>query len=192
MAAPIEAKSDYLLPRHRGPWTIEDVLELPEDTTQRVELVDGALLVSPLGGLRHQRLIMRIGSRLLAEAPAPMEPTIELNLQLPGGRLLIPDFSVLRRSGLDTLMVDAADVLLVGEVISPSSRMQDRILRSQLYREAEIPYYLLVDPNGNKGRVPSLVLLEFVDAEYKEIAWDQDGRIELERPFPVTIDLSAC
>lgn len=31
---------------HEGPWTLEEVLALPEDPSQRVELVDGALLVS--------------------------------------------------------------------------------------------------------------------------------------------------
>jgi Uma2 family endonuclease len=191
MAAPVRADQEFLLPNHKGPWTLEDVLALPEDKGQRIELVDGALLVSPMGALQHQRLIGRIYARLLSAAPPPLEATIELNVVLPGGRLLIPDFTVLRRSDLDGVTVAAQDVLLVGEVISPSSRVQDRVLKSQVYREAEIPYYLLVEPKGSRGATPSAVLMEYVDGDYRETVRDRDGLLELACPFPVTIDLTA-
>jgi Uma2 family endonuclease len=192
MAAPAEVEPDYLLPSHEGPWTVEDVLALPEDSTHRIELVDGALLVSPMGSLRHQLLIGWIHAMLFAAAPKHLETTIEVNVVLPGGRLLIPDFTVLDRSGdLDGVTAAAKDVLLVGEVISPSTRMQDRLLKPGLYAEAEIPYYLLVDPKGGKKeKTPSLVLMELVDGEYKEILRDRDGRLELEFPFSVVLDLS--
>lgn len=191
MAAPVDLEPDYLLPPHKGPWTVEDVLALPEDSTHRIELVDGTLLVSPMGSLRHQLLIGWIHAMLFAAAPKHLETTIEVNVVLPGGRLLIPDFTVLDRSGdLDGVTAAAKDVLLVGEVISPSTRMQDRVLKPELYAEAEIPYYLLVDPKGGKKGAPSLVLMELVDSEYKEITRDRDGRIELERPFPAILDLA--
>jgi Uma2 family endonuclease len=188
MAAPLEAEPEYLLPKHRGPWTLEDVLALPEDqdTGQRIELVDGALLVSPLGSVSHQLLIGRIYTQLLSVVSHPKTATIELNVVLPGGRLLIPDFTVLRRSDPDGVTVAADELVLVGEVMSPSTRVQDRVLKSQLYAEAMIPYYLLVDP---KGAMPSAVLLELVDGEYKEIARSRGGRLGLDRPFPVELDL---
>ncbi|MEU0470146.1 hypothetical protein ABZ215_39635 [Amycolatopsis sp. NPDC006131] len=42
------------------PWTVEDVLDLPEDRGCRIELVDGALLVSPAPRSGHQRLLQRL------------------------------------------------------------------------------------------------------------------------------------
>jgi hypothetical protein len=94
-------------------------LGLPEDHSQRVELVDGSLVVSPMG-----------------------------------------------------------------EVISPSTRVNDLVLKRRLYAEAGVPFYLVVDPNG------TTYLLEPQGAEYVEIARESDGAMTLDRPFPVTIGLS--
>ncbi|MGH8574674.1 MAG: hypothetical protein ACREX8_19200 [Gammaproteobacteria bacterium] len=41
-----------------GPWTEEKVLALPVD--RRIELLDGALVVSPSARARHQRLSSRL------------------------------------------------------------------------------------------------------------------------------------
>jgi hypothetical protein len=41
---------------HAGPWTEDDYFALP-DVPAPVELVDGALLVTPLSSIAHQRLI---------------------------------------------------------------------------------------------------------------------------------------
>lgn len=75
-------------------------------------------------------------------------------------------------------------VVLVGEVISPSTRVNDLVLKRRLYAEAGVPFYLVVDPNG------TTYLLEPQGAEYVEIARESDGAMTLDRPFPVTIGLS--
>ena len=95
MAAPAEARPDVLLPAHEGPWTLDDVLSLPEDNSQRIELVDGMLYVSPLGNALHQRLVFNASYSLRSECPKEFETTIELNVQFDGDRLFIPDFTVL-------------------------------------------------------------------------------------------------
>jgi Uma2 family endonuclease len=146
VAAPAEtAPAKYLLPRHVGPWSLDDVLSLPEDNSQRVELVDGMLLVSPLGSYAHQQLVGRSFAALLNACPQNLEATVELNVLLSSGRLVIPDFTVVRPREAG-VMFPVSDVVLVGEVLSPSTRLNDAGLKRSLYADAGIPYYLMVDP----------------------------------------------
>lgn len=184
MAAPAEtAPADYLLPRHVGPWALDDVLSLPEDNSQRIELVDGMLLVSPLGSYRHQNLVFDAAAALRAACPDHFQTTIELNVLLSSGRLVIPDFTVVtpREAGV---MFPVSDVVLVGEVLSPSTRLNDEGLKRGLYARAGIAYYMMVDP---EPRVPEATLLELQGTEYVEIAQSVNGVLEIDRPFPVTI-----
>jgi len=184
VAAPAEtAPAKYLLPRHVGPWSLDDVLSLPEDNSQRVELVDGMLLVSPLGSYAHQQLVGRSFAALLNACPRNLEATVELNVLLSSGRLVIPDFTVVRPREAG-VMFPVSDVVLVGEVLSPSTRLNDAGLKRSLYADAGIPYYLMVDP---EPAVVEATLLELQGEEYVEIATSEDGVLEVERPFPVTI-----
>lgn len=184
MAAPAEtAPTEYLLPRHVGPWTLDDVLSLPEDNSQRIELVDGMLLVSPLGSYRHQQLVGRAYAAMLAACPVDLEATIELNVLLSSGRLVIPDFTIVRPREAG-VMFPVSDVVLVGEVFSPSTRLNDEGLKRALYAKAGIAYYLMVDPTD---RVAEATLLELQGPEYVEIARSENGVLRIERPFPVTI-----
>lgn len=184
MAAPAETAPDqYLLPRHVGPWSLDDVLSLPEDNSQRIELVDGMLLVSPLGSYRHQQLLGRAFGALVGACPETLEATVELNVLLSSGRLVIPDFTVVRPREAG-VMFPASDVVLVGEVFSPSTRLNDEGLKRSLYANAGIPYYLMVDPGT---QVVEAVLLELQGEEYVEIARSVNRVLTIERPFPVTI-----
>ena len=184
MAAPVDsASAPYLLPRHVGPWTLDDVLSLPEDNSQRVELVDGMLLVSPLGSYYHQLVVGNVYATLLRACPKHLQATVELNVLLASGRFLIPDFTVVnpREAGV---MFPVADVVLVGEVLSKTTRLNDLGMKREVYAEAGVQYYLMVDP---EPEVTEAVLLELQDKEYVEIAKSVDGVLEIERPFPVTI-----
>ena len=182
MAAP--AEPDYLVPRHDGDWTVEDVLELPEDHSSRIELVDGALLVSPAPTFDHQRLLLQLAGALTSAIPAGTELMLGVNVRMPGERLLIPDFVVMMRAGHRGLYCQAQDVLLAAEIVSPSSRVQDRVLKRQLYAEAAVSFYLVVDLAG------SAVLFELADGEYRESARSEGGKLTFAQPFEASLDLA--
>ncbi|WP_246258003.1 Uma2 family endonuclease [Amycolatopsis anabasis] len=184
MATP--ADIDYLLPKHHGEWTVEDVLALPEDNGNRIELVDGALLVTPAPTSGHQRLLHRLQLRMDAAVPPGTELLPGVNIRLGERRLLIPDFVVVTCPGVDTVYFDAADVLLAAEIESPSTKVTDRVLKRELYADCGVPYYLLVNP----AKVAEVVLFELASEGYKEIARSQDGKLELIRPFAANLDLN--
>lgn len=178
--------ADIPLSNSAGPWTVDSLLALPEDHSHRVELVDGVILVSPLGTVRHQRLLFRAAKALDSACPPDMEATTGLNVQLSGSRLLIPDFTV-NRPGEDGLVLPVEDLVLAGEVLSPSTKFVDLTTKRRLYAEAGVPFYLVVDPAEAEV---TATLFELEAGEYTEVARSEGGAIKLPRPFPVTIELS--
>ncbi|WP_030742170.1 Uma2 family endonuclease [Streptomyces sp. NRRL F-5135] len=130
---------------HSGPWTVDDVLALPEDKQNRIELVGGALLMSPSPGVPHQRASHRLAALLDSAVEAsglPVEVLEAVNVVVPDG-LLIPDIAVVDADAAAdaTVTVDAHDVLVVIEIASPSTRVTDRKMKPTLYAAAGIPHY---------------------------------------------------
>ncbi|MEJ2870778.1 Uma2 family endonuclease [Actinomycetospora sp. OC33-EN08] len=163
------------------PWTERDWLELPEKSP--VELVDGALVMSPRGSNQHQRLAYRSFAALDAAAAPQWSVVGEPTVRVGRNRLLMPDVGVMRH-GLDpaTVVNEAADVVLVVEVVSPGNAAHDRILKPHLYAEAGIRWYLRIEQDGPVGH-----LHELVDGAYREVA--TGPVVELTEPFPAILDL---
>ncbi|GGT37022.1 Uma2 family endonuclease [Streptomyces purpureus] len=179
---------------HYGPWTIEEVLALGEDRGTRHELMGEALLMSPAPGTKHQRASSRLWNLLDAAveaADAPVEVLEAVNLVLPDG-LFIPDIVVVEAAAAaeNPITYNADDVLLVVEIVSPSSsgRRTDRLLKPPYYAEAGIEHLwrLELEP------VPALVVSELVDGCYVERIVAEAGRkTSIETPFPLKLDPGA-
>ena len=191
MAAPTEpgTESEFHIPPRPDGWTVDEVLALPEDQTslQRIELVDGALFVSPWPRLEHQRLVRVLTGQLSAGAGPEFEvfPGANLVLGNRGNRLLVPDLVVTDEPGLKGLSLTEKQVVLVAEIVSPSSRVQDRILKRVIYAEALIRFYLLVEPLE-----PAVAtLFELHGEEYVPIAKSENGELRLPRPFTARLRL---
>ena len=131
----------------------------------------------------------RVGVEYHAEhavLPDGTEVLPGVNVRLGTQRLLIPDLVILNCPGIDTVAYAASDVLLAAEIVSPSTKIQDRVLKRAVYAEAHIPYYLLVEP----GEPTAATLFELQGGEYHPIAKSDETDIELTRPFTATIRLA--
>jgi Uma2 family endonuclease len=182
MAQP--ALEQHFYPMHSGPFTPEDREAMPEDG-RRVELIDGCLVVSPSAGRPHNDLVMRL-FRLL-DAACPGDVTIynlPYDYRLPDGSELVPDITVARTEDLGEKRLTRTPLLVV-EVISPSSRWMDPLVKRAKYEAAGVPAYWIADPAG-----PRLTVLELEGDRYVERAvLDAGGEVALTRPYPMTLRL---
>jgi Uma2 family endonuclease len=148
-----------------------------------VELLDGRVLVTPSPTWRHQNVVGELGFALRMALPPEFKAFwAPLDVRFSNRMLLQPDVLVVRRTDLTGERIDRPP-LMVAEVLSPSTRGRDQVLKRSAYERAGVPSYWLLDPD-----VPSLTVLELVDGSYVEIAHvNGDQPWTAERPFPVTI-----
>ena len=164
-----------------GPWTVDDLDDFPEGSTTRYELIDGALLVSAEPSLQHQRVSLQLLRLLQDAAPEDSEVFLPIDVRLSPTRQIAPDVTVVRRDDATGRRLDGTPLLVV-EVLSPSTRTVDLVLKRRVLEEADVPSYWLVDPDD---RV--VTVLELEDGAYREVARGDD--VTVERPFPVRVRL---
>lgn len=186
-----ESLSDTLL-QHAGPWTEDEFLALPEGLG-RVELLDGALLMSPQPTVSHQRLARQVGYALDLAAPEGVEVVEAVNVRVRPGRILCPDVVVTTHTGFSGSVFDAEDIVLVVEVTSPSNAGADRITKPDAYARAGIPHYVRLDLHRGPDLVAGTVYGLGPGGLYAEVGRsDTGGVLTLGEPYPVALDLPAA
>ena len=131
---------------HGRPLTRTDLADMPEDG-HRYELIDGTLIVSPAPTIRHQivvRELMRILLPRVGEVhqllPGPVD------VVLADDTVIQPDLLVARAE--DFTMRDLpVPPLLAIEVLSPSTRGVDLLLKRERLERAGCHHYWVVDPD---------------------------------------------
>jgi Uma2 family endonuclease len=163
-----------------GRFTSADLETLPDGL--RHELIDGQLLITPAPLLNHQRAVGNLMALLHANCPAELEVLLgPLEFRPPAGHVLLPDLLVCRRAEVGPRSVNR--LLLAVEVVSPSTRTADLLLKPALYEDAGVGSYWLFDPEAE-----ALTVLELVEGVYIERAVAAGNEVfEAVLPFAVPV-----
>ena len=129
-------------------FTADMVRAMPDDGN-RYEVVYGELLVTPAPRAWHQilvhRLSLALGNYLEGEA-AGIVLSAPADISWGPDVLVQPDVFVVSAEEARTLeWTRMRTLLLVAEVLSPSTARSDRFLKRLRYRQAGVPLYWVVD-----------------------------------------------
>ena len=158
-------------------YSADMVRSLPDDGN-RYEVVYGELLVTPAPRLWHQVLVKRLSLALglyLERHPVGELLTAPADISWGPDVLVQPDVFVVPREEARTLLWSRVrTLLLVTEVLSPSSARGDRFLKRLRYRQAEVPVYWVVDGDDRSVEVwtPGD---DFPAVERERLVWQPAG-----------------
>lgn len=129
-----------------------DYAGIPPDRN-RYEILEGDLHVTPAPSPLHQRVSKRLQRRLEAyfEAQglgevfdAPIDVILTLHDVVQPDLVVVTDPAQISRRG-----IEGSPTLLV-EVLSPSTRDQDRTVKARRYAALGVAHYWLVDPEARR------------------------------------------
>jgi Uma2 family endonuclease len=158
-------------------WTADMARRLPEDGN-RYEVVYGELLVTPAPRLWHQELVRRLVVALatyLESNPVGLVLTSPADISWGADVLVQPDVFVVPTEQARTLEWSAVrDLLLVAEVLGPSTPRHDRFTKRRRYQEAGVPLYWIVD--GDERQVEVWTPGDaFPRIERDRLVWQPEG-----------------
>jgi Uma2 family endonuclease len=170
----------HVLPFGR-PLVRADLEALPDDG-HRYELLDGMLLVSPSPRFQHQMMLGNLYLLLRAAAtPGLLVLGAPFAVALAEDTEVQPDLLVAPRTSFTDKELPGPPLLAV-EVLSPSTRRVDLLLKRDRYQAAGVPSYWIVDPEK-----PSVTVLELDGEVYVEARRSAGASvITVASPFEVT------
>ena len=178
------------------PWrgellSLDDWDAMPEEDSQRYELVEGSLQVAASPTASHQKAVAQLLGQLLGQLPAEFDALFEMDVLFRGPlapTVRKPDVVVVPSSVSDTLPARfrAEDVVLAVEVVSPSTGKIDKVAKFSEYADAGIPNYWIIDLEPPA----SLSSYQLIETDY-ELDQESAGTVELVRPAALEIDLQA-
>ncbi|MFA1540998.1 Uma2 family endonuclease [Actinomadura monticuli] len=183
--------------------SLEEYLELDEDVRRDSEVVEGHLVAREPRDRPHQKTAFRLANALEAAVlkyraahSGGTAPCYEINTEVPV-RLWDVPLTVRKpdaivhhcRAQFETL--EAADAVLVAEVISRWSQSRDRIHKMGEYAKALIPHYLIVQFDERGATILEHYALVGTDASYSRIGITHRDRdiwaLSLTTPFEIQI-----
>jgi Uma2 family endonuclease len=161
--------------------TVDDLAALPDDG-HRYELLDGSLVVTPAPHGRHQIAVIRL---LHAFEAAATEELLVLvapyEWRLANDTALQPDVLVIRRD--DVGAYHSVAPLVVAEVLSPSTRSFDLLVKRERYEAAGVQAYWIVDPDA-----PAVTVWAQQQGAFVVVAAAEgEAEVVVDSPLPVRL-----
>ncbi|GAA3583186.1 Uma2 family endonuclease [Kribbella ginsengisoli] len=168
--------------RSSGPLTRDDLDRMPNDG-HRYELIDGVLIMTPAPTIRHQDVVVNLLVKLKSACPSDLKVLVApTDVVISQDTVMQPDLLVARREDFTERDLPTAPLLAV-EVLSPSTRRVDLMLKFSRLEAAGCPAYWVVDPD-----TPELIAWELRDGTYAQVAkatGDEIARLTV--PFEVSV-----
>jgi Uma2 family endonuclease len=165
------------------PFTRADLDAMPDDG-HRYELIDGALIVTPAPSWMHQRVLKNLIRVLDNGCPQDLEVLFApFDVALTDDTVMQPDALVVRRADYTRRGLEQRPPVLAVEILSPSTKGIDLLLKPERLRIAGCRSYWAIDPD-----TPSLVAWDLHDGMYVQVA-KVTGSMEFGAmlPFPVRV-----
>ncbi|SDG99894.1 Endonuclease, Uma2 family (restriction endonuclease fold) [Lentzea fradiae] len=179
-----------------GRLTVAQYAALGETEDGFTELVEGRLIVSPSPLGDHNVVGFNLATQLAGQLPDELEVILDVDVDLElvppdePGFVRRPDLVVVHRGArkrqrVEGGLIKASEVVLVVEVLSPSSRRVDYHAKRHEYADAGIPFYWIADLD----EPVSLAALHLAGAFGYQEAPAETGIFEAVRPFPLKIQV---
>jgi Uma2 family endonuclease len=192
-SAPLtEPETHWPMPPVDG-YVAEDLDTIP-DLPPHTELIDGSLVIVSAQANFHQRMLRALEWSLVGQAPKEYQVVREMTVTLgpkqrPEPDIMITWAAAMRSNGQTDFKPE--DVLLVAEVVSPESRVRDRVRKPLLYAEAGFQRYWRIEEDRASGR-PVVYAYELDPATKTYVPTGiHRGHLTASWPFPIDIDLDA-
>ncbi|MCK4762505.1 MAG: Uma2 family endonuclease [Candidatus Aminicenantes bacterium] len=148
------------------------------------EIISGIpYAMAPAPVMKHQRLSVKIASQLdqLLAGCRFCKTYTAIDWQVEKDTVVQPDVLVVCGESSEKEKLSVPPLLII-EILSPSTARKDRGLKYQLYREAGVRYYCLIDPANKSVEIFELHELTGDEAcaaqkKYKEIKEFQEGKM---------------
>lgn len=140
----------------QGQYTIDDYYALPDD--KRVELIDGVIYDMTAPTISHQSISLDIAAQLMPcvekhkNCRVLISP-VDVQLDCDNRTMVEPDVVILcdPSKNIDRCIYGAPD--LVMEILSPSTRKKDMVIKLQKYYTAGCKEYWIIDPKNDRVTV---------------------------------------
>lgn len=164
-------------------FTVSDLEAMPDDG-RRYELIGGAIVTTPALEPIHQRVEFGLARRIEDACPPGYEVFVSpIDFDLPGGQRVEPDIIVVPDASVGEKRLSGS-ALLVVEIVSPGSAVNDRVTKRDVYALAAVPAYWIVDP-----REGHFLGLRLVDGVYEPYA-DTRGPVTLVWPMSLSFTVA--
>jgi Uma2 family endonuclease len=167
-------------------YTADMVRGMPDDGN-RYEVVYGELLVTPSPRPWHQVVVSRLSLAIgnyLAHEPVGVVLTAPADISWGPDVLVQPDVFVVAPEEARTLTWSSMrTLLLVAEVLSPSTARGDRLLKRVRYRQAGVPLYWIVDGDEHVVEIWTPAD-DFPALEREHLQWSPPGA---RQPFTLAL-----